>query len=434
MGNVTDVSATERDESTVLTETSASGLFGGRLLHDDPLVEYLGEAERAMYVLRNKKRGLVVERDGHEERIEPHSDLQALCVVSDVRLVAVVGQKPGDESVSIPLSEIVSVDLEDGILGGELVVVTASEERYAFPCRGSLAPVAEYVDEGTQAWARAYTLLDRTESRLSEARELSDTAEFAAAIDAVDDAREAVADARDRLAAFGDGALAAIESEIEGLGTRISERRRRVHEAHGEHALAAAREHWERREYDAAYDSYATAEDALERAAMLREDTKLADRLDRVRTEWANLEVAPVAYAEAMVSEAREAENPGTATQCWEVAIERYRDVYALDWGRAERRFEAEPEKVRERILDILSSAAECRIEAARAARDDAEGLVGDGDTAAARDRLEDALDGLEGTASLVDELRQDGHEELAAERAELESALAALEESHDGE
>jgi len=428
MGNVTDLAGGDRSAPAILTETSAGGIFGGRLLGEDPLVEYLTESEQPQYVLRNKKRGLNLDRDGEKEGIEPHSDLQALCVATDVRLLVVVGQETGDESVSIPLSEVVSVDVEEGILGGELVVVTAAEERYGFPCRGSLGQVATYVDEGSQAWARAYTLQERVESRLAEARHHSEDEDFAAATSAVDEARGALADARDRLAAFGRGALATIEGELEAFQSEIAERRRAVHKAHGEHALTVAREHWERREYDAAYDSYATAEEAFERATTVREDEELAERLERVREEWANLKVAPVAYAEAMASEARDASSPATAAQCWEVAVERYRDVYALDWGRDERRFDVEVEGVRERILEILSAAASRRIEAAREARTDAEELRENGAPGAARDRLEGALEGVERTLALAEELRRDGHEELGAERDAIEAELAAIE------
>jgi hypothetical protein len=347
--------------------------------------------------------------------------------------VVVVGQAPHDESVSIPLSEVLSVAVEDGVLGGEFAVVTAGGDRYAFACRGDLESVAAYVDEGSQAWARGYTLLDRADSRLSDASDLSEAADFEAAIDAVDEAREALADARDRLAAFGDGALAEIGSEAEELSARIAERRRAVHAAHGEHAHAAARERWERRQYDGAYDRYAEAEAAFERAQTQRTEEGVADRLERLHEEWANLKVAPVAYAEAMASEARKTDEPETAAQCWEVAMERYRDVYALDWGREQRRFDIQLEGVRERILETLASAVECRIEAARRARADAETLHAEGDAAAARERLETALAGVQRVAALVAELRQTDDEELLAQREAVAAALADIEASDAG-
>lgn len=427
MGNVTDVSSAEGRDAAVLTATSAGGLLGGRLLNDDPLAAYLSDVEQAQYVLRNKKKGLVVERDGTVETIGPDADCQALCAVTDVRLVAVVGQSPHDESVSIPLSEIVSVEVDDGVLGGELAVVTGAEERYAFPCRGDLGPVASYVDEGTQAWARAYTLLDRAEDALADARTDSERALFDDAIDAVDAAQEAVADATDRLAAFGEGAMAALEGEVTELEERIEDRRRAVHVAHGKHAHQRAREDWEQREYDAAYDRYAEAEDAIERAMAIEEDAEVAERLSRLRKEWGNLKVAPVAYAEAMAEEARDTDRPGTAAQCWEVAMQRYRDVYALDWGRENERFDANKEGVRERILETLENAIDCRIEAARSARSDAADLHEEGATVAARDRLETALAGLERASDLVAELRQERDPDLEAERAAVEEALADL-------
>lgn len=428
MGNVIDVS--ERGEHpAVLTDTSAGGLLGGRLLHDDPLLEYLGDAESPRYVLRNKKRGLVVERGGVTEHVEPHSDYQALWVATDVRILVVVGQEPADASTSIPLSEVVSVDVDDGVLGGELAVTTAEDERFVFPCRGSLAEVAADVDEGTQAWARAYTLLDTAEGRMEEATDLREDGAFEDALAAVDDAREAVTAARERLAAYGEGALASIESEADVLEARIAERRRDVHEAHGRATHEAAREYWENREYDTAYDSFAEADAAFERAQALREDEDVAERHERLREEWSNLRVAPVAYAEAMAAEATATDRPGTAAQCWEVALERYRDVYALDWGREEPRFDVEPERVRERVLETLESAIDCRIQAAAEALAEAEALREDGQVTAARDRLETALAGVERAVGLADELRRSEDEALLEARNDLEAALADVEQ-----
>jgi len=45
MGNVTDVATHEGGDPAVLTDTSAGGLLGGRLLHEDPLVEHLRDIE-----------------------------------------------------------------------------------------------------------------------------------------------------------------------------------------------------------------------------------------------------------------------------------------------------------------------------------------------------------------------------------------------------
>lgn len=430
MGNVTDLSTDEGEDPPVLTATEAGGLLGGKLLHEDPLIEHLSEDEQAEYVLRNKKKGVLIEREHGTERVEPHRSYQALCVATDVRLLVVVGQTPKDTTETIHFADVVSVSVEDGIFGGEIAVVTADDERYVFPCRGDLEPVGTYVDEATQAWARAYTLLDTADERLAEASDLNEDADFEAAIEAVDAARASLADARDRLAAFGAGAGAAFEGTAEDLEARIERRRRAVHAAHGEHAHEAAREHWERREYDDAYDTYAEAEAALERAMAISEDAAVAERLERLREEWNNLAVAPLAYAEAMADEARETDRPGTAAQCWEVAMERYRDVYALDWGREERRFDVEPEGVRERVVQTLESAVECRIDAARQAREEAADLRADGNSVAARDRLETALAGLERAIDLVDELRREDDEELLDERATIEAALTDLDRS----
>lgn len=428
MGNVTELSGWGSDVPALLTETTTGGLLGGRLLAEEPVVEYLLPAEQPSYLLRNKKRGVVREQGEGTERIEPDAELQALCVVTDVRLLAVVGQEDGDASLSVALSEIVSVDVEDSMLGGDLAVVTADGDRVRFPCRGDLNAVADRIDEGAQAWARAYTLLDRARARRADAETLREADAFGAAVEALDEARESLAGARDRLAAFGDGALAELQSEVTDLESRLEDGRLSVQKARGEQAIGSARKRWEDRRYDAAYDAYAEAEEAFERAAAVRETEEVTERLTRVREEWSNLEVAPVAYAEAMAAEARETDRPATAAQCWEVALDRYRDVYALDWGRAQARFDVQREGVRTRILEILDSAVECRLAAAETARSEAAELRREGATVAARERLERAQSSLERTADLVAELRQDDSESLRAERRRLAAALGELE------
>lgn len=437
MGNVIDVSASGEPDAPVLTRTASGGMLGGNYLRTDPLAAYLGDNEVAQYVLRNKKSGLRVESGGTgrgdggadepSEHLEPASDYQALAAVTDVRIVFVVGTPEGDRSVSIPLSDVVTVDVDGGIIGNELVLTTASDDRYRFPCRGDLGATAEYVDRGAQAWTRAYTHLDAAREALDRAEGHRRNAEFGEAIAAIDDGVAAVADARDRLAAFGTGAASALDPEADELERTLEERRREIHAEHGVDAHDRARRHWGNREYERAHEAYQEATAALERAQELQATAGIEERLDRIEDELDDLADAPLSYASAMVEEAEESEDPPTTAQCWEVAIERYRDVYALDWGREEERFRGDAEEIREHVLAALDRLVENRVAGVDHRLEEAEWLRQSDDLDGAREVLADALDALDRTERLVDELTHDTYPELAAARAEVEADLALL-------
>lgn len=439
MGNVIDVSESGKPESAVLTSTATSGILGSTFLHSEPLSTYLGESERAQYVLRNKRTGLRIEsdgggdwsgdgdRDGETEQLTPASDYQALAAVTDVRIVFVVGTPDGDRSTSIQLADVATVAADGGLLGGELSITTASDVRYVFSCRGDLDPIVEYVDRGSQAWARAYTYLETARDALSVAEDARDATDFRAAIAAIDEGTTALTAARDRLATFGSGAERSLAPEAEELDGTLEQRRRAIHAEHGVHAHERGHRHWGNREYERAHQAYREATAALERAQDLAETADVEDRLARIDEELDELADAPLTYASAMVEEARASDDPRTCAQCWEVAIERYRDAYALDWGRDDDRFRGDPVRIRERILDAIDSLVDHRVDGIERRLEEAEWLRQSDDIAGARDVLEETMAALDRTERLVDELTVAEYPELDEARVEIEADLTLL-------
>jgi len=447
MANVIDVSASGKPEAAVLTGTASSSLLGGIYLHTRPLEEYLGDAENPHYVVRNKHSGLRIEHgqwdtestpaessgDGSppSEKLTPTSQYQALAVVTDVRLVFVVGRPGGDRSTSVALSEVDLVSVEDGLLGSELSIVTASDDRYVFPCRGDLDPVEAFIDQGAQAWTRAYSLLDAAREELRRAERALDEAAFEAAIDEIDAAVGDIEDARRRIAEFGDGAATALEPESNELAETITKRRREIRVEQGIHAQERARSHWGNREYEQAHEDYRLAIRALESAQDLVATKGIEDRLDRIDDELEELADAPLSYARTMVEEARASDDDRTAAQCWAVAIERYRDVYALDWARERERFNGDPAAIRNRILDALDRLVEHRVSAAEDLLADVWWLRDSGDDTDAHARLLQTREQLEHTAALVDELSTAEYPELVEVRDSVAAELSTLSVEH---
>lgn len=359
--------------------------------------------------------------------LEPASSYQALAAITDVRIVFVVGTAEGDRSVAVPISEVAAVDVEGGLLGSDLVITTTANDRYVFPCRGDLGRVADYVDLGTQAWMRAYSLLEDARDHLVAARRLRATEAFATAIVAIDAGETAVDDAVERVEAFGEGAGETLAPEAEDLRRTLASQRRETHAEHGVYAHELAREHWGNRRYERAHEAYQEATAALERAQELEATDGIADRLDRIDRELQDLADAPLSYARAMVEEAEASDDARTTAQCWEVAIERFRDVYALDWGCPAERFSGDSAAIRERILSAVDELVEHRQAGIQDRLDEAEWLRQSDDIAGAREVLEEAEVTLDRTERLVEELTHASYPELDDVRREIEADWTVL-------
>lgn len=342
----------------VLTETAVGGLLGGPVLHDAPVETRLEEAETARFVVRNKRAGLVVDGSEGRETIRPGDGYQALAVATDVRVLVVAGRADGDSARSIPLIDVADVGVEDDGRTSRLVVVTDDGTRYVFASKGSLEPVAAAVDGAAQAWVRAYRLLD-------DARDLLDQVEGGLAegdvdgtLDAVEGATESVDTAVERLSTVGPGARARITEDAAPVRERARVLPRIVHDVRASRAHEAARDRWQRGEYEQAYDRYETAIDGYRTAegAPGTEplDDELAARRERVEQELAELKRVPLARAEQVARGAASIDGPAPAAERWEATLTRYQDVLYLDWGRDERRFDGDPEAIRESIVDAV--------------------------------------------------------------------------------
>lgn len=147
MARVLDLST---DDDGVLHRTDASGLFSSGHLAAAPLSSHLADAETARYLLGNKKAGVTVADGDDETSYEPDPDYRAFTVVTDRRLLFVAGRAEGDETLSLPLTDVYTVGTESaGLLSTALVVEASDGRQFSFPCRGDLGPVVETLRSGT---------------------------------------------------------------------------------------------------------------------------------------------------------------------------------------------------------------------------------------------------------------------------------------------
>lgn len=430
-------------EPSVLTDTGSGRLLGGQFLHDEPLETYLSEAERPQYVLHERNEGVRIASDDGVDEMTPGGDYRTLAAVTDVQVRFVVGQANGDRTRGVPLADVVDVGVDDGLVTDRLWIETDGA-RYEFACHGELEPVADRIDGSSQAAARAYRLLDDAARTLDAVEDHRTDDAFEAALDAVATAEETLQTARDRLEAVGAGALAAFDEDSADVRRRVRTSPRAIHAERARVAHAEATscrgtsgyEHVHER-YERAHDLYETAIDAYRSACRSPgdepTDEALLGLLDAAEAERAELQRSPLADAQQVAHGAASIDGPAPAARRWETAIRRYQDVLWLDWGRNERRFDGDPEAVRESIVDAADNLVTERRAAALACREAAHAHRIDGTFDAARDALRVALAHLDRAQSVVDEVAPNRETGLQDTKAAIEDELAAVGERADG-
>jgi hypothetical protein len=170
----------------LLTQTGAGGVFSKGTLESKPLVEYLRTEEIPHFILSTTRQGPVVE--GFDTAPPPDLEkYRAFGVVTETRILLLVGSEDGDYEYSIPLIDIQGVETatESGLLrstqsltlatldGGTIEIVDTegsdiSETTYFIKRKASICKVNE------------------AEARLQKAKTASKSNDFAEAISTLD--------------------------------------------------------------------------------------------------------------------------------------------------------------------------------------------------------------------------------------------------------
>jgi hypothetical protein len=89
-----------------------------QVLADQPLIEYLYENESPNYIFWSDLRAFSLPN----QNLDPASDFRAVCVISNERVLLVVGTKEGDQVVSIPYDAISTAEVSTGIMKHRLTI------------------------------------------------------------------------------------------------------------------------------------------------------------------------------------------------------------------------------------------------------------------------------------------------------------------------
>jgi tetratricopeptide (TPR) repeat protein len=408
------IDLTDSDEDTeILTSTSTSGgLFGGgEILASDPLETYLYEHEQPKYALRNKKAGIEIEAQTGSEQITPGENYQAIALVTDVRILYVIGRESGDEMVDIPLTEVIEAKSEsEGFRTSALVITTEADEIWQFACTGDVSEVASAVDEMAYIWANAQRLLDEAEDQLADAElELTDR-NVEGARDTLGDSQEKIETAVKRIQEVGPAAQRHIESRARTLADWFLDVQRQLKADEAAEAHRQAQREWQTGAYEAAATEYEFVIDMYREALSIDgptpTDGALEQRLSGALSERELLRVAPLIDADTARREAIEKEDPETAATAWEDALDGYRELLTLEWARDGCTFVANKEAIRDQTIEIADDAIEDHIRAGQQWIQSADQLAVDGHDEQAREVYTRARRQFELAEQLASEVR----------------------------
>lgn len=446
MGSIISLDNNEGDLPDVLTRTGQGGFLSPGYLRETPAATALQEDETPRFVLTSSKHGVSVESNGERTVATPGDGYRTITVVSDRRIVVLVGDVDGgDRQLSVPFPEIEGVESHSRFRHGRITITrTGGTILEIHAGTDGLERVVTYLRTVSQAWLHVETVLD-------DAREALEAAGEARREGDIDGAREANRRARDHLDAARatvDGvpqeqAAAAMNRQVETVADRAVAATCRLRFSQARQALNRGLAHWQDREYEAAYDSFERAGKRLD--TVLARPPERVPNLAAVRAERERIDAvldrftgAPVRAARRAVEDARRTDDQVRAASCWEDALQRYRTVLRLDWGADRRRFDGDPGTIRDLLGTIAENLTATRRKIASDATEAGDWYASAGQYRAAIEEFETARAEFETALTTAADCYPDAVEhlrtELDAVERRIERANAELSTDRDPE
>ena len=323
------------DRVTDLSENLTGG-SGSSEADPGPLADLLADDEQLAHVLANDGT-IQYTKDGRETTVEPSGDHDAYALVTDSRLLFVLGDQPEEVEIEIEMTDLTASHVRSGLLSSKLVVKTDDEEVVFDPGEGDLEAAEDFIDRVGDCWV---------DMRSAFAQARAEMADFEERCANGREPREMALSAKSHLSSARHAAMREDEAPAEKIRARINKvevelERRRVG-AWLERAetnvdqIADAREDgtWD----EDALVALADAAEAVDRARETVEDSDhppedveerlatLTDRVDSLTDEF-------LADVETGIAEARAAGDHLDAADCWDTVAERYRAALDADWG-----------------------------------------------------------------------------------------------------
>jgi len=151
MGQIANVSSDETELPPALTETEASEFHSGAYLADQPAIAAVSDIETVQFVVTNKQHGIAILRET-SEHVLPDKRYQTVVVVTDRRVIALVGMEGGDREFTLDISEITDISTETKRRTGQITVDQADGPAVKIHTEADgLASVADYLRNQSDA-------------------------------------------------------------------------------------------------------------------------------------------------------------------------------------------------------------------------------------------------------------------------------------------
>ncbi|WP_136716227.1 PH domain-containing protein [Halorientalis salina] len=402
-----------RLDAQQIPQSGADGGSSDGYLRGKRLTDYFEGTERPAFVLSNESKGIEHEQGEETTVVEPGSDYRAVAAITNERVLLAVGgndERTGlNRDVSLPYTEIRSVETETGLFKSRLTITARTSDTYHFPLGGrtDLADVEAFVERAISHWVAVDRRLEKARDHLSTIESNIEAGDPKAAADAYRRTRELLDQAGEVAAAFESG-TDAMERRIDQLDTRLTLTEIRGHRTRGRQLADRAEDARSENDYRRALEDYTTAKDQYERAADLAEDTEY-HAVGEIRTELASISTAvsevrtePYLRAANACVEALQAESP--APERWANATAVCHETYAL--LRRDERFDGDPDALRFQIEWLVQNRMNAHERAAEEAVARGDDHRENGDAAAAREAYETARDHVEQARDLAGEYR----------------------------
>lgn len=446
MGQVIEVDNGKGETHPLLTETGTGGLFSAGYLRDRPAASYLEADETPAFLLTNAKRGVEIEREEGTDRITAGSGYRTIAVLTDRRLVILVGDSDapsvdGDHCLTVQLVDVEAVDAESGRRRGRLSVTRANAGTLTVHCGADgLDAAAAYLRAGSQAWIHVENTLDDVQRSLVTATEHCDAGEYDAALEAAREAYNGLNEPRRAANQFhGEWPAAALIARVDQVQRRCGSMLAEARLGRARRFTDDAESRWRDDEFEAAHDAFDAACEELETvltydSAAVSDRDAVHEERDRVERLTAELAEAPLRRAVEADRAATEADDPADAAAHWEEALEAYRVVLELDWGADERRFAGDPVQLRDRLGEVVERLVSARRTAASKAKRAGDWYVGAEQYEVAIEEFETAREQYDLALAVARERYAGATDHLTVEREAVESRLERATALRDGE
>lgn len=419
---------TEGGSIAALAETGTGGLLSTGYLRDAPAREYLDADETPAFVVTNTDRGVLREDEGEDHEITPGESYRTICVVTDQRLLVLVGDAgEGDERVALPFADVDGAAVDDGALAvgmrsGETWRIHAGEGE-------GLESVAGYVEDVAAAWADIEAECASIEQLLDRATQEAGAEEYEAAIETATEAHDEVGVLDARLEEL------PAEWPVDALAERVGTTREACVETlagvsveRGESLIERAERAWRDGRYELAQDRFERARTVFEAVQPLQAShhdraEAVTGGLERVEQALTDLAEAPLERAIETDHRAQDAEDAAAAVADYRCARRQYREALELVTERSE--FAGDPDRIRDRIETVTKRLLETAREHGAEALNAGTWFLEAGQPRVAYEESRVATAIFEDAAGVAEEARPDEHAAFEEWLADAEETLA---------